>query len=66
MREPNDCHGDEHILEALHQKPQRDPDEMSEAEYWEELEAELHAERRTMIALSATPEQFRDMWRKLG
>lgn len=59
-RETNDCHGDEHILEALCKRPKSDPDaDMSDADIDRWVEAELRAQRRALIKDAATPEQLR-------
>lgn len=61
-RERNDLHEYE---EAFQQpKAQPDPDDESD-EFHCSLAEDLSAQRRNEIALSATPEQFRDMWAKL-
>ncbi|MES2625938.1 MAG: hypothetical protein V4628_11720 [Pseudomonadota bacterium] len=66
MKERNDCHGDEETEALLRRKPERDPDADRDDFDYDELDAELSARRRTEIALAATPEEFRDMWRKLA
>lgn len=63
-REPNDCHGDEAELEQLRQKPVRDPDDESPG-FYAELAVDRIAARRSEIAISGTPEQFRKMWGSL-